>query len=282
VSPSHLIFLRRHRSQAFETLFLLGCQSLTVEGENRAGPSPAGSDALLSATCCVDGWANLLKGHMVCSGTTKTSGIPRRESMDPRIAEPGQVKAEYQGKMERRMRLFFQKNCSAMPPVTNLSSRLSLGKRLGRFSYTALRTTALRRIATVSDALSRAMLDRFSGQSSTSRAASLKRNARWLQGRPRAAVAPHSRRRIAFRPPPPKILLLQRRSALTRIASPELASACSYAHDKVKTRVRLANRPATLLSCHLIYDNLVGRPHRTLNRHPDLTTNHRLLVARWL
>jgi hypothetical protein len=45
VSPSHRIFLRRHRSQAFETDFRLGCQSLTALGEKRAGPSPEGNEA---------------------------------------------------------------------------------------------------------------------------------------------------------------------------------------------------------------------------------------------
>lgn len=42
VSPSQRIFLRRHRSHALETDFLLGCQSLTDVGEKRLGPSLGG------------------------------------------------------------------------------------------------------------------------------------------------------------------------------------------------------------------------------------------------
>lgn len=45
VSPSHRIFLRRHRSQALETDFLRGCQSLTDVGEKRLGPSFVGREA---------------------------------------------------------------------------------------------------------------------------------------------------------------------------------------------------------------------------------------------
>jgi hypothetical protein len=45
VSPSHLIFRLRHRSQALETDFRRGFQSFTAVGEKRAGPSPAGRDA---------------------------------------------------------------------------------------------------------------------------------------------------------------------------------------------------------------------------------------------
>lgn len=44
VSPSHLILRRRQRSQALETDFRRGCQSLTAVGEKVAGPSPAGND----------------------------------------------------------------------------------------------------------------------------------------------------------------------------------------------------------------------------------------------
>jgi hypothetical protein len=51
VSPSHLILRRRHRSQAFETDFLRGCQSLTAVGEKRLGPSPTGREAKLVSIC---------------------------------------------------------------------------------------------------------------------------------------------------------------------------------------------------------------------------------------
>jgi hypothetical protein len=50
VSPSHRILRRRHRSQAFETDFRLGCQSFTAVGEKRLGPSPTGRDAALVST----------------------------------------------------------------------------------------------------------------------------------------------------------------------------------------------------------------------------------------
>jgi hypothetical protein len=55
VSPSHLILRRRHRSQAFETDFLRGAQSLTAVGEKRLGPSPAGREAEFVSTCAT--WA---------------------------------------------------------------------------------------------------------------------------------------------------------------------------------------------------------------------------------
>lgn len=45
VSPSQRIFRRRHRSQALETDFLRGCQSLTDVGEKRLGPSLGGREA---------------------------------------------------------------------------------------------------------------------------------------------------------------------------------------------------------------------------------------------
>jgi hypothetical protein len=46
VSPSHRIFLRRHRSHALETDFRRGCQSLTDVGEKRLGPSFGGKVAV--------------------------------------------------------------------------------------------------------------------------------------------------------------------------------------------------------------------------------------------
>jgi hypothetical protein len=66
VSPSHLILRRRHRSQAFETDFLRGCQSFTAVGEKRLGPSPAGRVAgTCQRLCHCNNYKNLLKGHMV-------------------------------------------------------------------------------------------------------------------------------------------------------------------------------------------------------------------------
>ncbi|KAF1993516.1 hypothetical protein P154DRAFT_589057, partial [Amniculicola lignicola CBS 123094] len=42
---SHLIFRRRHLSQALGTDFRRGCQSATEVGEKLLGPSPAGNEA---------------------------------------------------------------------------------------------------------------------------------------------------------------------------------------------------------------------------------------------
>jgi hypothetical protein len=70
VSPSHLILRRRHLSHAFDTDFLLGCQSLTAVGEKRLGPSPAGRDAAyLSVGGLLKYFENVLKGHIVGLGS---------------------------------------------------------------------------------------------------------------------------------------------------------------------------------------------------------------------
>lgn len=53
VLPSQRIFRRRQRSQALETDFLRGCQSLTDDGEKRLGPSPEGNEAGAVSKACV-------------------------------------------------------------------------------------------------------------------------------------------------------------------------------------------------------------------------------------
>jgi len=70
VSPSHLILRLRQRSQAFETDFLLGCQSLIEVGEKRLGPSPAGREATSVSSCTLNVVGDILNGHMVigCQG----------------------------------------------------------------------------------------------------------------------------------------------------------------------------------------------------------------------
>lgn len=73
VSPSQRIFLRRHRSQALETDFLLGCQSLTDVGEKRFGPSFGGRDAaMVSNKCCRYEGIHTKRAHG-CRGAVRKS-----------------------------------------------------------------------------------------------------------------------------------------------------------------------------------------------------------------
>jgi hypothetical protein len=88
VSPSHRILRRRHLSQAFETDFLLGCQSLTAVGEKRLGPSPTGREAALVSNGASRWSSDIGRGRTEWahggSWLSRMSRIPRRMVMLPR------------------------------------------------------------------------------------------------------------------------------------------------------------------------------------------------------
>jgi len=111
VSPSHRIFLLLQRSQAFDTDFLRGCHSLMADGENRAGPSPAGRDASsVSKQFIIESVKRTERAHdLACSClmsriSFRVVVLPRNLSAQGRQRAAMMTRNEIKGRKGRRSR----------------------------------------------------------------------------------------------------------------------------------------------------------------------------------